>query len=150
MQPLLEPWRSRKKSTSLVDCHLQHLGDRLAAMANREDLRLKPLAFAALAGRIHVFKKVHFQFFNAGPFTALTSAAFGVERKITRCESLPQGFPLCGKQLSDLVKGCEVCDRIGPGCPPGGLLINQADALHMFDSLDGGKAAHGQGLDAKC
>src|SRR4029079_12434652 len=137
MQPLLEPRRPRKKSTCLVDRHVQHLRDRLASMANREDLRLKPLAFAALAGGIHVFKKVHFQFFNASPLTTLTSAAFGVERKIARRESLPQGVPLCGKQLSDLVKGFEVCDRIGPGCSSDGLLINQADTFHVFDPLDG-------------
>ena len=53
----------------------------LAAMANGQDLRLKPLAFAALAGRIHIFEKVHFQFFDTRSFATLTSAPSALKEK---------------------------------------------------------------------
>src|SRR5262249_55760585 len=131
MQPLLEPWRPRKKGTRLVDRDVQYFRNRLAPMANRQDFRLETLALATLTRRIHVFKKVHFQFFNAGSFTALASAALGVEGKMAGRKSLPKGVTFSCKQPSDFVKGFEIRDRIGSRCSPDGLLIDQTDALQM-------------------
>src|SRR6185503_11881722 len=73
MQPLLEPWRPGKKGTRFVDRHAQDLRNRLASVANRQDFWLETAALATFTGRVHVLKKVHFQFFNAGAFTALAS-----------------------------------------------------------------------------
>ena len=97
MQPFLQlgvPEKNERASSTVMANTSEIV---LPAIANGENLRFEPFAFAALAGRINILEEVHLQFFDAGSFAALATAAPGVERKMSRCESLPQRLAFAGK-----------------------------------------------------
>src|ERR1043166_958194 len=112
MQVLLKAGSPAEEHSCLVDGHVEHLGDRLATMADCQDFGFEPVALAALARRVEVFKKVHLEFLDAGSFAPLASPPLRIERKMSRRESVPQGLPLCRKQLSDVVEGLQIGDRV--------------------------------------
>ncbi len=71
----------REEVDRLVDLHLQHVADALAAPAHRQRLGVEALAVADVARHLHVGQEAHLDRPHALPFAARAAALAGVEAR---------------------------------------------------------------------
>ena len=73
-----------KNVGGLVDAHLEHVGDRLAAVLDLERLRIVALALTDLARYVDVRKEVHLDLDDTVALAGFATAAPDVESKSPR------------------------------------------------------------------
>ncbi len=102
-----------KKLYRLADGHLQDIIYILSPVLHLKDIALETLAPASLTRDGDIGHELHLDGDFPFPLALLTSATFGIEREIGRCEAHLLGTLLCGKQCPYLIVCLEVCGRIG-------------------------------------
>src|SRR5688572_32541142 len=85
----------------ILDRHLEHVSDALAAEAHLEGLAIIALALAHLARHVHVGKEVHLDFHETITLACLATPALHVERESTRSVSADLRLGKLREQLAD-------------------------------------------------
>src|SRR4051812_44167152 len=96
--------RATKESQGFVSRHLQHIMNRLPAIANGEDVRFESLSVASLAGGIDIFEEIHLKLLDAAPFASVAPASHGIEREMARCQSTSERLTLRRKDGANFIK----------------------------------------------
>ena len=102
---------AREEVDRLVDLHLQHVADALAAPAHRQRLGVEALAVAHVARQLHVGQEAHLDRLHALPFAARAAALAGVEAEARRRVAACLGLERLGEELPDRVPEADVGRR---------------------------------------
>ena len=97
----------------LLDVHLEHLGDRLALVADLEGLVVEAMSLADRASDPEVSQKVHFELCGAVAFAGLAAAAADVETEAAGLEAAGLGLRKLREELADLVEDLDVGGGVG-------------------------------------
>ena len=131
-----------EKLHGLAAGHVEHLGDRLAVIADGERLLVVALAAARIALDPDVGQEVHLDAKLAVALALLATAAGHVETEPPRLVSAKFRLGQLGEERADQVQGPRERGRVGTGGLPQGLLI---DADHLVDLLDAADRIVGAG-----
>ena len=140
---LVDAGYSGEELASLVDGHVEHVGNRLALEAHLEGLAVVAFAVALLAGDEHVGQEVHLDGLVAVALACLASATGHVEAEPPRLVASDFGLWKCYEEIADVGKDARICRRVRPWRPPERRLVYGDDLVDIFDALD---AAIGQRL----
>ena len=137
-----------EKLHGLAAGHVQHVGDRLAVIADGERLLVVALAAAGVALDPHVGQEVHLDAKLAVALALLATAAGHVETEPPRLVAAKFRLGQLGEERADQVEGPRERGRVGTGRLAQGLLI---DADHLVDLLDAADGIVGAGkVFARC
>ncbi len=97
----------------LVDFHLQHVADALAAPGDGQRLGVEARAVAGLARHLHVGQEAHLDGAHALAFAGRAAALAGVEAEAPGRVAARLGLQRVGEQLADGVPEADVGGRAG-------------------------------------
>ena len=103
-----------EKRDGVIDGHLQHVVDRLAAVFHFEYLVAETLAAAGLAHQFDVGHELHRDLDDPLALALFAAASRDVEREGRRPQSRMLGVGLVGEQLADLVIGLDIGHGVRP------------------------------------
>src|SRR5256885_4405922 len=129
-----------EKGGRLLDAHVEHVGDRLAAIGDLERLFVVALALADFVGNIDVRQEVHLDLDDAVAFAVFAAAALDVEAEPARLVAAHLRLGHFGEQLADIGKDAGVGRRVRPRCPSDRRLV---DIDHLVDEAQAGNLAGG-------
>ena len=121
---------------SLVDGHVEHVGNRLSLEAHLQRFTVVTLAVALLAGHLDVRQEIHFNRLVAIAPTRLTASAFNIEREAPRLITSYLGFGQIDKQRADVGENARVGGRIGTWCATDRTLIDIHHLIYIFQPLN--------------
>src|SRR4029077_13703158 len=101
----------------LLDAHVEHVGDRLAAIGDLERLLVVAFALANLAGHVNVRQEVHLDLDDAVALAVLAAAALDVEAEPARIVAPHPRLRHLGEQLADVGEDAGVGRRVRAGRP---------------------------------
>ena len=113
------------------DGHVQHIGDRLAAIVDFERLGVVAFAVADLAGDVDIRQEVHLDALDALALAGFAAAALDVEAEPPRFVAADFGFAGLGKDLADLVKHTRISGGVGSRGPADGGLVDLDDLVDL-------------------
>src|SRR5690606_2209000 len=96
----------------LLDGHVQHVGDRFAAVVDLERLGIVAPAVADLAGDVNVGQEVHLDALDALALAGFAAAALDVEAEAPRLVAADLGFARLGEDPADLVEDTRIRRRV--------------------------------------
>ena len=120
----------------LVDAHREHVGDRPAAVGDREHLRLEALALADRAEKLHVREKLHLDRLVAFARALLAAAGGDVEREVRGRQPAAQRLGLGGEARADAIPGLDVRGRVAARRPTERRLIDQDGASQLPEPVE--------------
>src|SRR5882672_1498421 len=123
----------------LVDGHHEHVADALAAILDRERLRVEALTAATLAVHTHVGQEAHLDPLQPLPFATLATAARDVEREAARLVTAQPRLGGVGVELANVVPDSDVSRGAGARRLADRRLI---DLEHAADALPAAHASH--------
>src|SRR5690625_2772285 len=118
-----------KELRCLGDGHLQHIRDRMPAVANLQSRGIKPLAKAGIAGNINVGQKAHLHFLHARALTILAAPTFDVEREAALIKAVDLRLWQGSKELPDMIKDFGIRRRVASRRAPNRTLIDLHDLI---------------------
>ncbi len=121
---------------SLVDCHVEHVGNGLALIAHFERLAVVAFAVTLLAGHLNVGQEVHLNGFIAIAATRLATPALDVEREAAGLVAANLGFGQVDEQAADVGEDAGIGSRIRAWRPSDGRLVDVDYLVDMFQTLD--------------
>ena len=124
--------------TSLLDRHVQHLGDGLALVVHLEGLAVVPRSVADLARDVDVRQEVHLDLQRAVALARLAAAALDVEREPPLLVAPDLGLCGGGEKGADLVEHARVGGRVGPGRPADRRLVHLHQLVERLHAVDPG------------
>src|SRR6267143_501196 len=131
-----------EKRGRLLDAHVEHVGDRFAAIGDLERLFVVALALADFAGHVDVRQEMHLDLDDAVPLTVLAAATLDVEAEPARLVAAHLRLGHFGEQLADIGEDAGVGGRVRPGRPADRRLV---DIDHLVDEAQAGNLAGGAG-----
>ena len=111
----------------------------LALISHFENPGLIPRAVAILAGQLHIGQKLHLHRDRAIPFARVASAAWNIEREMSRRKRKPLGLRLRRKQFAHQVESLDVGNGIRAWRPPNRRLIHQHNVIQSLNAGQRGK-----------
>src|SRR6267143_1305385 len=123
-----------EKRGRLLDAHVEHVGDRFAAIGDLERLFVVALALADFAGHVDVRQEMHLDLDDAVPLTVLAAATLDVEAEPARLVAAHLRLGHFGEQLAG------VGGRVRAGRPADRRLV---DIDHLVDEAQPGNLAGG-------
>ena len=118
-----------KEFDSLIDGHVEYVGNALASEAYLERFAIVALAATLFAGNIDTRQEVHFDCSVTVAATAFTSSAFDVERKAPWLVAADASFGEFDKEVTDVHEDASICGRIGARCSSERALVNINDLV---------------------
>ena len=113
VQPVFDRRDGVEKVKSLVDGHVQNVGNGFALIFDFQRFAIEAFAFADVAGNVNVGQKVHFDFGHAVAFAGFAAAAGNVEGKTPGVVASRLGFRQTGEPVADVGKQAGIGGRIG-------------------------------------
>ena len=99
---------------SLLDRHVEDLGNGLALVVHLEGLAVVPRAMADLAGNVDVGQEVHLDLDRSVAGARLAAPALDVEREASLLVAAHLGFGRLREQLADVIEDTGVGRRVRP------------------------------------
>ena len=130
----------------IVDLHLQHVADALAAPQYLERGLLETTPAALVADDLDVRQKTHLDGLQALSFAARTTPAGGIEGETVGGKAAHLGFGGFGVALADGVPDTNVGSRAGTRRLADGGLVHLEHALERFPAADAAAALPLRGL----
>ena len=129
---------AREEVQRLVHGHVQHLVDRLPAVAHLEHGRAVAPSPAGLAHQVHVGQELHVHADLAVARAGLAAAAGHVEREVAgRRGRAPRASRGGREQLADAVERLQVGHGVRARRAADRRLVHQHHLVHELDALDG-------------
>ena len=125
-----------EEARRLLDRHLQHLVDVLAAVADLERLAVVALAVADVARHVHVRQEVHLDLDDAVALAGLAAAALDVEAEAPGVVAARACLRHLREQLAQRREQAGVGGRIGARRAPDRRLVDVDDAVDLLQALD--------------
>jgi hypothetical protein len=120
----------------LADRHLEHVGDRLALVADLERLAVVAAPVALLAGDVDIGQEVHLDLDLPVAAADLAAPALDVEREPSRLVATRPGLAGAGVELADVVEDARVGRRVGARCAPDRRLVDVDDLVDSLNAVD--------------
>ena len=120
----------------LLNVHLQHLGDRLALVADLQRLAVEAVPLAHRAGDPNVGQKVHFQLVRAVALAGLAAAAADVEAEPPRLVAAGLRLGQLRVEVANLVEHLDVRGRVRPRRAADRRLVDGDHLVEMFEAVD--------------
>ena len=120
----------------VLDGHVEHLGDVLAAVGHLQRLAVVALAVADLAGHVDVGEEVHLDLDLAVALAGLAAAAAHVEGEAPRRVAAGLGLGRAGEQRADVVPQSDVGGRVRARGAPDGALVDVDDLVQLLQARD--------------
>ena len=143
------PGRGRhvlEEARGILDGHVEHFVDVLAAVADLERLAVITLAAAHVTRHVHVRQEVHFHADHAVTLAGLAASALDVEAETAGIVAAGAGLGHGGEQLAQRREQPGVGRRVGARRAPDRTLVDVDDAVDLLQALD---ALAGRGFDAR-
>src|SRR3712207_9107116 len=118
---------------SLLDRHLEHVGDRLALEAHLQRLAVVPLAVALLARHVDVREEVHLDLDLAVAPADLAAPALDVEREAPRLVAARPRLLRLREQVADHVEQPRVRGGVRPRRAADRRLVDLDDLVELVD-----------------
>ena len=122
-----------EEGQGLLDRHVQHVGDGLAAVMNLQRLGVVAGAVADFAIDVDIREKVHLDALGSLALARFAAAAFDVEAESARFVAANFGFAGLGEDLADFVEHAGVSGGIAARRAADRALI---DLDHLVDLVD--------------
>ena len=120
----------------LLDRHLQHVGDGLAAIVDLQRLGVVARAVADFAVDVDVGKKVHLDALGPLALACLAPAAFDVEAESAGLVAADLRFARLGKDLADFIEDAGIGRRIASRCAADGALVDLDDLVDLVRAVE--------------
>ena len=136
----------RKEDKGLLHGHLEHVGDRLAAVEHLKRLTVVALAAALLAGHVHVGQEVHLDLDLAVALARLAATARHVEAETAGGVAAGLGLRDARKEVAQVVPQADIGGGVRARRAPDGGLVDVddlVDELEALEALVGADGAHG-------
>ena len=121
---------------SILNRHIQHIGNRLALELDLERFTIVPRTLARLARHIHVRQKVHLDLDDAIALTGFTTSTLHVEREPPRLISARLCLRQPRKPVANRRKGPGISRRVRTRRPTNRALIDVDHLIQMLKPLD--------------
>ena len=121
---------------ALVDRHLQHVGDRLAAEVDFQRLAVVALALADVALDVDVGQEVHLDLDDAVALAGLAAPALDVEREAAGLVAALGRFRQLGEPVADRREGAGVGRRVGARRAADRRLVDVDDLVEMAHAVE--------------
>lgn len=126
---------------SLVDGHIEHVGNRLTLVADLEGLAVVAFSVADLAVDIDIGEEIHLYRTHACSLAGVATASGHIEGETAGLVATHTGAGQLGKEIADVVEYADIGGRIGTRGASDGRLV---DLDYLVDILDAGDALVGQ------
>src|SRR6202171_1290991 len=131
-----------KELGRLLDAHVEHVGDRLAAVGDLERLLVVSLALTDFAGHVDIRQEVHLDLDDAVALAVLAAAALYVEAEPARLVAAHARLRHLGEQLANVGEHPRVGRRVRTRRPADRRLV---DVDHLVDEAEPRNLAGGAG-----
>src|SRR5713226_326907 len=121
---------------ALVDRHLQHVGDRLAAEVDFQRLAVVALALADVALDVDVRQEVHLDLDDAVALAGLAAATLDVEREAAGFVAALGRFGELREPVADRREGAGIRRRVGARGAADRRLVDVDDLVEMADTVE--------------
>ena len=121
---------------ALVDRHVEHVGDRLAAEHDLERLAVVALALADVALDVDVGQEVHLDLDDAVALAGLAAAALDVEREAPGLVAALRRFGQLREPVADRREGAGVGRGVGARRAADRRLVDVDDLVEMADAVE--------------
>ena len=132
-----------KNAERLVNRHVEHVADGLAAVGDLKGLAVITLAPALLAWHVDVGKEVHLDLDLAIALAGLATASRDVEAEAARRVPAGLGLGHACEQVAQVVPEPDVRRGVGPGRAADGRLVDVDDLVDEVEALERPVGAHG-------
>ena len=119
-----------------LDRHVEHVGDRFAAIFHLERLAIVALALADVAGDIDVRQEMHFDLDDAVALAGFAAPALDVEGEAPRLVAARLGFRQAREPFADRREGAGIGGRIGARRAADRRLVDVDHLVEMFEAFD--------------
>ena len=121
---------------SLIDGHIEHIGDGLALIAYLERLAIITLAMTLLAGHLNIGQEVHLDGLITIAATGFAAATLDIEREAAGLIATDLGLGQVDEERADIAEHTGIGGRIGAGRATDGALIDIHHLIDEFQALD--------------
>ena len=122
---------------SLVDGHVQHIRNALAAEPHLQRFSFVALSVTFLTRYIHIGQEVHLNGLVSVTGAGLAASAFHVEGKASWLVAAYLGFGQFHKEVSDVVEYACISGGIASRRPAKGRLVHVHHLVHVLQPLNG-------------
>ena len=121
-----------KKFHRAVNCHIQHIGNRLPFETHFQGFPIVAFAMADLTRNIHVGQEVHFNSFITIALAGFATPPTDIEREASRLVTANFSFGQTDKQVTDVRKDSGISGGIGTRSTPQRRLIHIYHLIYIL------------------
>src|SRR5206468_6912896 len=136
LEPTLDLRDVLEELERLLDRHAEHVGDRLALVADLQRLAVVAAAVALLARHVDVGQEVHLDLDLAVAAADLATAALDVEAEATRLVAARARLLRAAEQVADLIEDARVRRRVRPRGAADRRLVDVDDLVDVLEPAD--------------
>ena len=124
-----------QKRQRVFDGHVEHVGDGVALVVDRERFAVVAAAAADFAGDVHVGQEVHFDAAQAVALAGFAAPALDVEAEASGLVAALAGFGQHGEEVADGGEDAGVGGGIGARRAADGRLVDLDDLVDVLRCL---------------